>query len=261
MRAEHLLQYILPLLGAGIGILVFLLGIRDNWAKIRGGDALPILVILISLLCTAYGVERLTYSTEIDQIRQRLDKVPAASFLSTRPEIWSSIRRLMLGVDQTVRAVEAADRPTDVPQQYENLPDEFRTRLASQKGQLGGAVKYRVVLVFEYPKHSDGLATIEQAIEQKMDAYKKAGLEDVLELRVFEREPLAKFDVTIIDTQHVIIGFDTAQGKSMTNVEIQNVMIWENQPAMAQKFASWFDNTVWPKAKPYREWLIEQKKS
>ena len=86
-----------------------------------------------------------------------------------------------------------------------------------------------------------------------------------MQLRIFTREPIVKFDVLIVDTRSVSIGFDTFEGPTYGNVAIQNAMIWENQPALAAKLARWFDKSVWQAATPYDDWikshLIRQRNS
>jgi hypothetical protein len=251
---------VLPFVAAAVGIIVFLFGFTENLKKIWNGDSTPVLVVLISLLCVAYGVERVTYSTEIGQIHRELQQRPKTDLQSTKSEIWSAISRLMLTVEQNVRAVQSGDRPTNVPAEFSGLPDQFRARLADRKKIHGGAVKYRVVLVFDGPKSGQELEDIAKANAERKELYKQAGLADALEIKVFSRKPLTKFDVTIIDTHHAIIGFDTAeaQGFLKNNVEIQNAIIWENQDVIAQKLASWFDQTVWVNAEPYDAWLARQ---
>ena len=67
-------QYILPFLAALIGIAVFLLHFKQHWEKIRSGDLTPLLVLLISLLCTSYGVERFVYSENYTKLLNQIGR-------------------------------------------------------------------------------------------------------------------------------------------------------------------------------------------
>jgi hypothetical protein len=257
-------QYILPFLAALIGIAVFSLHIKQHWKRISDGDMAPLLVVLISLLCTAYGVERLVYSENYAKLLNRLDQAltqqQRVTFTDDLRDIWSGIAEEMLSVDHTIRTVQSGDRPNRLPSQFKDLPDKIAARLTEQQGRFGD-VRYRIVLVFEGAKKTaEQLADLEKANRERLDFYKSRGLEGNVELRVFDHETLTKFDILIIDEKHVNIGFDTSAGNVPGNVEIQNTMLWENQPALASKLARWFDETVWRQAKPFNDWINEQKK-
>lgn len=257
-------QYILPFLAALIGIAVFLLHFKQHWGKIRSGDLTPLLVLLISLLCTSYGVERFVYSENYTKLLNRLDQAlkqqPSVTFTDDLRDIWSGIEAEMLSVDHIIRTVQSGDRPNHLPSQFKDLPDKIAARLVEQQGRFGD-VRYRIVLVFEGAKKTaEQLADLEKANRDRLNFYKNKGLESNVELRVFDHETLTKFDILIIDEKHVNIGFDTS-GNMPGNVEIQNTMLWQNQAALASKLARWFDDTVWKEATPFNDWIDGQKKS
>ena len=269
MDAGKSLQIILPFIGALIGIAVLVIGFKGTWSKIKQGDSGPFLIVLVSLLCTAYGVERLTYTSQFDERLSKIDnrlgaietqlvKSPQASFIDDQREIWNSIEDIMLTTERDIRTVQASDRPNVLPAEFKNLTQKVADRLAAKKRQYGD-VRYRVVLVFDSNKNSHELNQIEKDNRDRLQFYASKGLKDNVELRVFDRKPLMKFDVLIIDTSHVNIGFDTYEGPTKGNVEIQNTMVWKNQRELASKLARWFDETVWSHAKPFDVWLSEQK--
>ena len=226
--------------------------------RIRKGDVAPLLVVLVSLLCIAYGVERLTYSQSVearlDTIDALLRQSPNARFTENTDDIWSSIRAMMLAVDHNIRTVQAGDRPTDIPDKYKDLRPRLADRLNEKKKQYRD-VWYRVVLVFSGTKTPDEIAVIKKENSERLKFYSDLGLKDNVQLRIFTREPIVKFDVLIVDTRSVSIGFDTFEGPTYGNVAIQNAMIWENQPALAAKLARWFDQSVWQAATPYDDWI------
>lgn len=261
MHAREMLQYILPLFGAFIGVIVLLFDLREFWTKTKSGDFGPLLVALVSLLCVAYGVERLTYSeiTEerLDSIVDLLQKSPKATFNENTTDIWSSIRKIMLGVEHHIRTVQAGDAP-NIPTEFSDIRTKLADRLNERK-QKSSDVWYRIVLVFDDTKSTEELATIKRQNADVLKFYADHGLKNNIELRVFTRRPLTKFDVLIVDTRDVNIGFDTFEGPVKGNVQIQNAMLWENQAALAERLAQWFDESVWINAIPYDDWLKIQK--
>lgn len=235
MHAREMLQYILPFFGALIGVVVLLFDLREFWSRTRSGDFGPLLVVLVSLLCVAYGVERLTYSqiTEerLDSIVALLEKSPKATFNENTDDIWSSIQQIMLGVEHHIRTVQAGDRP-NIPEKFRDIRTKLAERLKERK-QKSSDVWYRIVLVFDDKKTADEMAAIRRQIAEVLQIYADRDLKDNVELHVFTRRPLTKFDVLIIDTKHVNIGFDTFEGPVKGNVQIQNAMLWQNQNALA----------------------------
>ena len=260
MRAQQILEYVLPFIGAAIGGLVLVVQFRELWGRLKLGDVGPLLLLLVSLLCVAYGVERFTYSESIEQRLESIDtslrKTPGAKFTANTETIWSGISRIMLDVEHNIRTVQAGNRP-NLPKTYTSLKDKLADRLNEQKRQHGD-VWYRVVLVFDEPKNSAEIAEIKSENDAALQFYADHGLKNNVELRVYTHQPLTKFDVVIVDTLHVNVGFDTFEGPVKGNVEIQNAMLWENQEALAAKLARWFDESVWPKATPYKEWASTQ---
>ena len=248
---------------AAIGLGVIGLHVRQHWKSISNGDLIPLLVVLISLLCTAYGVERWAYSDNYRGLLTRLDQAlaqqPRATFTDDVHDVWNDIARAVLSVDHTIRTVQSGDRPNEIPAEFSNLPERIRDRLAEQQARFGD-VRYEIVLVFEGANiGADRLAEIESANRARVGLYKEKGLEHNVELRIFDHETLTKFDILIIDDKHVNIGFDTSAENVSGNVKIQNTMLWENEPILAHKLARWFDATVWQQARPFEKWLEEQK--
>ncbi len=260
VRAQHIFEYVLPFIGAAIGGFVLVVQFRELWGRLKSGDVGPLLLVLVSLLCVAYGVERLTYSqiTEerLDSIVALLQKSPKATFNENTSDIWSSIRNIMLDVEHHIRTVQAGDRP-NIPAEFGDIRIKLAARLNERK-QQSSDVWYRIVLVFDDTKTPEDLVEIKHQIADVLKIYADRGLKDNVELRVFTRRPLTKFDVLIVDTKHVNIGFDTFEGPVKSNVQIQNAMLWENQSALAERLALWFDESVWPNAKPYDIWLKTQ---
>ena len=140
MQAHETLQYLLPFAGAFVGIVVFIVELREFLGRIRKGDVAPLLVVLVSLLCIAYGVERLTYSQSVearlDTIDALLRQSPNARFTENTDDIWSSIRAMMLAVDHNIRTVQAGDRPTDIPDKYKDLRPRLADRLNEKKNNI-----------------------------------------------------------------------------------------------------------------------------
>lgn len=215
-------QYILPFLAALIAILVLLFHIKQHWEQISRGDLTPLLVVLISLLCTAYGVERLVYLDNYSRLLSRLDQVlaqqPRVTFTDDVRDIWSGISTVMLSVEHTIRTVQSGDRPNRLPDQFKDLPEKIAARLTEQQERFGD-VRYRIVLVFEGAKKTpEQLADLEKANRDRLEFYNKKGLAGKVELRVFDHETLTKFDILIVDEKHVNIGFDTSAGNVPGNV-------------------------------------------
>lgn len=148
-------QYILPFLAAVIGIVVLLAHASQHLEGIKRGDPGTILLILVSLLCTAYGVERLTYSEQfaerLDRIDQALQRNVSAEFIDDTRDIWRGIDELMTSMEHDIRTVQSGDRRNKIPDEFKSLEYRVADRLAEMK-QRHPDVKYRIVLVFDGKK-------------------------------------------------------------------------------------------------------------
>jgi hypothetical protein len=208
MRIE-MAQYILPFLAAVIGISVSVTHARPHWKAIVRGDPGPLLLILVTLLCIAYGVERLTYSeqfaTRLDRIDQDLRLHENATFTDDTHTIWLGIEELMTGMKHDIRTVQSSDRPNKIPEEFNGLRDRVADRMVEMKKQHGD-VMYQIVLVFDGKKNPKQLAEIKQKNCAGLKFYRDKGLEDNVKLSVYDHETLTKFDVLIIDENHVNIG-------------------------------------------------------
>jgi hypothetical protein len=257
MRAIEILQYVLPFFGALLGALVFALERSELWIRIRKGEVGPVVLALVSLLCIAYGIERITYSQQVeeklDDIARLVQKSPSAAFTDNNDQIWTTIERMALSVEKNIWTVYAGDRP-NIPEKFKDIPLKLAARL-SELRKSHPDVFYRVVLVFDEPMTSKEVDDIKQQNNERLSLYENQGLKGNVQLKVFTRKTLTKFDVTIIDDKHVMIGFDTLEDPALKgNVQIQNMLLWENQPALAAKLARWFEASVWQSATPYENW-------
>jgi hypothetical protein len=257
MRAIEILQYALPFFGALVGIFVFALERHELWKKIKGGEVGPITLALVSLLCIAYGIERVSYSQQVeerlDNISGLVQKFPNATFIDNNEQIWSTIEHMALNVEKNIWTVYAGDRP-NIPEKYKDIPTKLAIRLSELKRNHPD-VFYRIVLVFDEAITAKEAEDVMKNNNERLKMYEEKGLKGNVQLRVFPRKPLTKFDITIVDERHVMIGFDTLENSvNRGTVQIQNVMLWENQAALAGKLARWFETSVWQNATPYENW-------
>lgn len=156
-------------------------------------------------------------------------------------------------------SVQSSDRPNKIPEEFNGLRDRVADRMVEMKKQHGD-VMYQIVLVFDGKKNPKQLAEIKQKNCAGLKFYRDKGLEDNVKLSVYDHETLTKFDVLIIDENHVNIGFDTSEGTGSGNVVIQNAMVWRNNQVLANKFRGWFDDTILKKAESFEDWLKDQQK-
>jgi hypothetical protein len=258
MRITEILEYALPFAAVAIAVLAFILERNELWKRVREQhDVGPIVLVLVSLLCIAYGVERLTYSQKVDarldEIISMLGKTPTATFTDNTNQIWSSLRNIVLGMEYDIRTIQSGDRPSTIPEAFKDLRERLADRMAEMRRIH--VVRYRVVLVFDQDKSVDELKKIKEANAAVMALYESKGVSANVELRVFPHKPLAKFDILVVDSRHVNIGFDTYPARVGDNVQIQNAMLWLNQPALGEKLAKWFDESVWQRAITWDEWV------
>lgn len=229
---------------------------------LKEGDSGPLVVGLLALLCLAYGVERLSYSSDVvDQLSlikatlsDHARRTPDAKFSSDQNEVWSQLIESLSNTENEIRTVQAGDRPSNAPDAYKNFGEILANRLVQMK--RSHPVKFRIVLVFDDQKTKQELKEIYDLNVDRLAFYESKGLNGDIELSIFEHQPLMKFDVMIIDDRDVCIGFDTyeGQGTSKNNIQYQNLMLWKNQPALAGKLGRWFNNSVWNNAEPFKVW-------
>lgn len=166
MRIE-MAQYILPFLAAFIGISLFVVNVWQHWPETKRGDPGPFLLFLVSLLCTAYGVERLTYSAQfaerLDRIDQELRLHDSATFTDNPDEIWFGIKELMTGMQYRIRTVQSGDRRNTIPDGFKDLRDRVAARLIEMKQRHLG-VKFQIVLVFEGKRAPSSLPKLNKSI-------------------------------------------------------------------------------------------------
>jgi hypothetical protein len=76
----------------------------------------------------------------------------------------------------------------------------------------------------------------------KLAVYQEAGLAGLVSLKAMGQVKPIGFDILIIDQKHVHIAFTSiadAQG-------LMTGLVFEDQSDVAQEFAAWFDQRVWP---------------
>jgi Flp pilus assembly pilin Flp len=248
-----MLQWILPLLVALIVIVAMFANFSGTITKFRQGDAATLSLVLISILMVAYGVERYVNSTQLDQrltnIESKLSTAVGGQFINNSNDIYVSAAKLLDEFEGRIRTIVV----TTVPK----APDSFAERIAQklkERRDKGFPIKYDVVLILSAEQVRD-LDKFEKATNDRISYFDQYGVADAINLNILETNTTANFDVFIVDRKSVHIGYSLSKDGRKSD----NGIIYENQPQLASSLADWFDSSVLPLAKPWKEWVKEQR--
>jgi hypothetical protein len=108
----NLLQWILPLLGAAIAIIAFLVNFRKSIDKFRKGDSATILLGLVTLLSIAFGVERLVSAEQLNKrlsgLEKQLTSIAGGRFLDNYNEIYDEGAKICRTAEQRIKTIVTA---------------------------------------------------------------------------------------------------------------------------------------------------------
>jgi hypothetical protein len=248
-----ILQFILPFIAVSIVVIATIANFTGTIKKFRKGDPATLSLVLVTMLMAAYGVERYVNYTQLEQklssIESRLSFVVGGRLINNNKEIYESAAKLFDTFEGRIRAVVVSAGPK-VPQTF---VDKVAQKLKERK-ELGFPIKYEVVLVLSPDQVAD-LDRFEKANNDRINFYNQYGVAEAISLYVLESNTFANFDVLIVDRKHAHFGFTVSRGEE----KLESAILYENQPQLSQSLTDWFDGAVLPKAKPWNEWLKEQR--
>lgn len=259
MKVERLLQGIITSAVGLVSAGVVLFKYKDPFTLfLKSNDPLhgvPLLIFLISVVLTAYGVERLSHA---NQVKERLDKLANAfddmrvtvsravggQRLVGKHEIYLSPNRLWGKTEHRLRNVIAANGPKS-PEEYPKL---VAARLRERK-EAGHPVRFDVVMVMDPKLISPDAFRVKN--DARLQLYDRYGFKGCVHLHILETEHPINFDVSIIDNRHAYIGFTLFDEHQPLSTAVE----FADQPELASDLASWYDNVILKHAVPYEQWL------
>jgi len=249
------LQWLLPYLAASIALVLFLLNFKGTVKKLWEGDPAAIVLVLVTLLCGAYGTERLFYAAQVNQrlvgIEDRLTRPVGGQLLKNYDQIYRSAASICKTAEKEIRTLAvASDRKS--PSYF---ADQVVERLKQLK-QMNRPARYDAVAVLDSAKVQDAnsVQNLVQIIDERSQIYEKSNVGDLFHRYIIVSDRPLAFDVVLVDKRHVMYGFTSLKD----GPRLDNAILFENQTDMADATADWFERTVFPLAVPYDQWLREQ---
>lgn len=242
----------------GIAAIVVLLYQAKNPFRLFAVDAvdpvkdLPLLTFLVSILVTAYGLDRVLHSRSLQKQLASLigitnDVKIALTMglrrLEGRHEIYESRARLWNKMEKRARTIVCG---------APKAPDTFFKAIAErikERKRDGHQARFDVVLSLKMGEIQP--EALKQANEHRLRIFDRAGVADCVHLYIIESTIPLNFDVLIIDTEHVNIAMPSFAESHI----VDSALEFENQPRLAKDLAGWFDSVVLTHARPYEQWL------
>lgn len=227
-------------LGTLVAILDFI-GIdftQGPWQWLKG--PLPIILITVSILSLAIGLERYIRLRQIDNQFARLENLIERSsggrFISSFEELYSEAIRL---AENTRLRLRTASMSRDV-----QASNAYRTSiidLISQNEKRIRPILVDMVIAGDFKNKP----------EEVHSSWRVGKFAQNKSVNLHAIDISWGLDILIIDTEHMIISFPAVRG--MGQLKLGFVFI--NQPGIVREFANWYDDFLLKSAISYEEFL------
>jgi hypothetical protein len=230
---------------AGIAISVMdLFGV--NYRAVFNKSSEDIALLTLALIATSLGVEYLAarwrqteswrqVALSLESIEQRLSRSSPVRRLDGETAIYADATRLVNLTTRRIRSVVVGE-PNKAPVSF----SQTVARRLRELNEAGAPGRFDAVIVFS--KVDFDIESLKRNATEKLDAYRAAGLSELVTLKAIGQEMPLGFDILIIDQKHVHIAFPSMRGAH----GLMACLVFEDQPEVAQEFANWFDERVWP---------------
>ncbi|MBB4910536.1 hypothetical protein [Actinophytocola algeriensis] len=233
-----------------VGLIGIAISIMDlfgvNYRAVFNKSPDDVALLILALIATSLGVEYLAVrwrQTEslrqvahnLESIEQRLSQSSPVRRLDGASAIYADGTRLVNSTTRRIRSVIVGE-PNKAPMSF----SQTVARRLRELNEAGAPARFDAVIVFN--KDNFDIASLKRNTAEKLDAYATAGLSELVTLKAIGQETPLGFDILIIDQKHVHIAFPSMRGAH----GLMAGLVFEDQPEVAQEFANWFDERVWP---------------
>lgn len=245
--AEYIVASLLLLTGiAGVAI-----GFADfvglDTRLLTSKNSTSLVLVTVGLLATSLGLERVgrfrRYEQQIEHLKMLMTRSRGGQQLKGTEEIYRSLTRLIFTARGRIRSFVLGSS-TKTPNDW---PESVANRLREMK-KTGVSVKYEAVIAVDFDKLP---SDFQYGIDSRFEIYERNNVKELVSLHLLDLKPPFGLDILIIDRDHVVIAFSHFAGVD----RLLTAVLFENQPEIAEEFASWFDQIALRSSMPYEVWI------